>query len=344
MSHHPKLNVTPSRGEELQIQDDFSHSLPRHHFGLNGESPVMEQETEVLGSRMCYPQDDKEAYFRGEMQQLQQDCAMEVYPFPNDDVFSTNEGSTPHISATEEVCINSQSSMEHPKKRIIDLRKIRESWISTLTQTSDESDDEILDIGYQGQRYSDEDSSLPRNSPHMLEFTQLTNRKSVKQRLGGPCRVNYPSPPHRKSIKQRLGPSCQVHHNRTSVKQRLWPSYQVHSSISIPRIERHKPSKLAKEKVNEFCKRVQARGVVSHPVKRGRTIPPEDSDEFEQLTHGTYFKFVKVLNENPAQRRKYTNKGEVETIKCFVCGRFVIYIFGICLESSLFEFNLLFIP
>ncbi|KAK5818458.1 uncharacterized protein LOC108483914 [Gossypium arboreum] len=320
MSHHPKLNVTPSHGEELQIQDDFSHSLPRHHFGLNGESPVMEQETEVLGSRMCYPQDDKEAYFRGEMQQLQQDCAMEVYPFPNDDDFSTNEGSTPHISATEEVCINSQSSMEHPKKRIIDLRKIRESWISTLTQTSDASDDEILDIGYQGQRYSDEDSSLPRNSPQMLEFTQLTNRKSVKQRLGGPCRVNYPSPPHRKSIKQRLGPSCQVHHNRTSVKQRLWPSYQVHSSISIPRIERHKPSKLAKEKVNEFCKRVQARGVVSHPVKRGRTIPPEDSDEFEQLIHRAYFKFVKVLNENPAQRRKYTNKGEVETIKCFVCG------------------------
>ncbi|KAH1130636.1 hypothetical protein J1N35_002014 [Gossypium stocksii] len=320
MSHPPKLNVTPSHGEELQIQDDFSHSLPRHHFGLNGESPVMEQETEVLGSRMCYPHDEKEAYFRGERQQLQQDCAMEIYPFSNDDDVSTNEGSTPHISATEEVCINSQSSMEHPKKRIIDLRKIRERRITTLTQTSGASDDEILDIRYQGQRYSDEGSSLPRNSPHMLEFMQLTSRKSVKQRLGRPCRLNYPYPPHRKSIKQRLGPSCQVHHNRTTVKQRLGPSYQVHSSTSMPRIERHKPSKLAKEKVNEFCKGVQARGVVSHPVKRGRTVPPEDSDEFEQLIHRAYFKFVKVLNENPAQRRKYTNKGEAETIKCCVCG------------------------
>lgn len=341
MSHHPKQNVTPSHGEELQIRDDFSHSLPCHHFGLNGESPVMEQETEVLGSRMYYPQDDKEAYFCGERQKLQQDCTMEIYPLPNDDDVSINEGSTPHISATEEVCINSLSSMEHPKNRIIDLRKIRECRISTLTQTSDATDDEILDIRYQSQLYSDEDSSPPRNSLHMLEFAQPTNRKSVKQRLGRPFRVNYRYPPHRKSI---MGPSCQVHHNRTTVKQRLGPSYQVHSSISMPRIERHKPSKLAKEKVNELCKGVEARGVVSHPVKRGRTVPPEDSDEFKQLIHCAYFKFIKVLNENPAQRRKYTNKGEAETIKCCVCGRFVVYTFGICLENSLFEFNLLFIP
>ncbi|GMI89002.1 hypothetical protein HRI_002569500 [Hibiscus trionum] len=340
MNHQPKQNETP-----LQ---DFSLPLPHHQFGLNGESQVMEQETEVLGSRMCYPQDQNEAYFHGEILQLQQDCALGIKPLPVDDDVRTNQGCNQHISSTKELSINSQSPMQRPKKRIIDLRKIRETRFTTLTQTSDVLDDDLLDINYGGER-SGEDSGLQWNitdsdyqfsSPHIQEFAQPTNRKSIKQRLGRSGRVNHPSPPHGKSIKERLGPPCQAHikpHSsppcqsrnpivmsgigRQKKRKRVMENVnEVHSPIAMPRIERQKLIKPVKENINEFHKGVQARDVISHTVKRGRTEPPEDSDEFKQLIHGAYIKFVKVLNENPAQRRKYTDKGEVKTLKCCVCG------------------------
>ncbi|XP_039002963.1 uncharacterized protein LOC120129560 [Hibiscus syriacus] len=286
----------------------------------------MEQETEIRGSRMCYPKDQNEAYFHCKILKLQQ------------------EGSTQHISLTEEVGINGQSPMQHPKKRIIDLREIRETRISTLTQTSDVLDDEILDI-----ERSDEDSGLQWNitdsdypfcSSRMQEVPQSTNRKSIKQRLGRSCRVNYLDHQHRKNRKQRLSPPYQAHRSRRSIKQRLGPPCQNHNPIgrhktrkpmkenenkvhiptAMPRIEKHKVRKHVKGNVSESHKGVHARDDVLHSTKRGRTEPPEDSDEFKQLVHGAYVKFIKALNENPAQRRKYTDKGETKNLKCCVCG------------------------
>ncbi|KAK8697744.1 hypothetical protein V6N13_113882 [Hibiscus sabdariffa] len=357
MNHQPKQNETPSQGETKEMQQDFSLSLPHRHFCLSGESQVMKQETEVLGSRMCYPRDHNDAYFAGEIQQLRQDRALGIKPLPKaDDDVRTNEGSNQHISSTEEVGINNQSPVQHPKKRIIDLRKIRETRISKLTQTSDVLDGEILDI-YYGDEGSSENSGLQRNitdsdyqfsSPHIQDFAHPTSRKSIKQRLGRSCRVNHPYPPHGKSIKERLGLPSKAHDNRT-IKPHPGPPCQIrdptvmpgigrhitrkpvkenvndaHSPIAMPRIERHKMSKRGRtepleENINEFHKGVQAQDV-SHIVKRGRTEPPDDSDEFKQSIHAAYVKFVKVLNENPAQRRKYTNQGEVKTLKCCVCG------------------------
>ncbi|XVF19503.1 hypothetical protein REPUB_Repub11eG0116100 [Reevesia pubescens] len=119
---------------------------------------------------------------------------------------------------------------------------------------------------------------------------------------------------------QRLGPPCQVHSKRKSIKQRLGLPCHVHNPNGMPRIGSYTPRKLPKENVNDFHKGVQAQDVDLPDVKRGRTEPPEDSEEFKQLIHDAFDKFVKVLNENPAQRRKYTDKGEAETLKCCVCG------------------------
>ncbi|XP_022731732.1 uncharacterized protein LOC111286169 [Durio zibethinus] len=332
-------------GEEQQMQQDCSHSLFQYHLGLKEESHVMEQEIEALASRMNHLQDQKVAFFHGETLPLQQDCALESYPLSKqDDDVRTAEGSTQQISATEELGINGQFSKARPRKRIIDLRKIRESQISTLTRTLDASNDEILDAGYRGEQSSDDDFQqllLLRNSGsepsqdegavlfdelpdqrniidcdyqfstrHMREFSQPSNRKNIKQRLGS----------SRKSIKQRLGPPCQVHSNRKSIKQRLGRPCQVYNPNVMPPIERHKTRKLLMKNVNDVHKGVQARDVDLPVVKRGRTEPPEDTEEFKQLIDAAFVKFVKVLNENPAQRRKYTEKGAAETLKCCVCG------------------------
>ncbi|KAK6235136.1 XS domain - like 7 [Theobroma cacao] len=335
MKHPHKRKEATLHGEKQEPQEDGGHSLPRAYFGLSGESLVMEKENETKASRMNHPRDQKGAYFNGESLQLQQDCALESNSLPKqDDYVHTTEGRTEQISVTEEIRINSRSSKTHPKKRIIDLRKITESRIS---RTSDASDDEILDIGYGGEQWSDEDfeqklllrnsgserpqderatllDELPsqRNvidcdyqfsSPHTQEFAHPSNRKSVKQRLGPPCHGHNPYPSTRKSIKQRLGPPCHVHN----------PNY-------MPRVERHKMRKLLQENVNDFPEGVQARDVDLRHLKRGRTEPPEDSEEFEQQIHGAFVKFVKILNENPAQRRKYREKGEAGTLRCCVCG------------------------
>ncbi|XP_021279328.1 uncharacterized protein LOC110412979 [Herrania umbratica] len=338
MKHLHKQKEAPLHGEKPEPLEDGGHPLPRTHFGLSGESLVMEKENETMASRMNHPRDQKGANFNCESLQLQQDCALESNSLPKqDDYVYTTEGSTEQTSVTEEIRINSRSLKTHPKKRIIDLRKITESRICALPRSSDASDDEILDIGYGGEQWSNEDfeqTLLLRNSgperpqdgratlldelpsqrnvfdcdyqfssPHMQEFAQPSNRTSVKQRLGPPSHVHNPYPSTRKRIKQRLGPPCHVHN----------PNY-------MPRTQRHKMRKLLKENVNDFHEGVQARDVDLRHVKRGRTEPPEDSKEFEQQIRGAFVQYVKILNENPAQRRKYTEKGEAGTLKCCVCG------------------------
>ncbi|XWS52843.1 hypothetical protein CRYUN_Cryun11dG0107100 [Craigia yunnanensis] len=338
MNHPHKRKGPPLLGEKQQTQEDSSHSLSQHHLGLNEKSHVMEQETEVLASRMNHPQDQKGAFFHGESQQLQRDCSLESYPLPKqDDDVCVTEGGTQLNSATEELGINSQSSKTHPKKRVIDLRKIRESRISTLTRTSDASDDEILDIGYGGEQLSDGDFKqllLLRNSgfeppkdERDILFDELPSQRNIidyDHQLSFPYMREFAQPSNRKNIKHRLGPSCQVHNpnpsNRKSIKQRLGPPCQVHNPKGMPGVERHKTRKLLKENIYDFQEEVHARDIDLPDVKRGRTEPPEDSEEFKQLIHVAFVKFVKVLNENPAQRRKYTEKGEAETLKCCVCG------------------------
>ncbi|KAL4292700.1 hypothetical protein HN51_043051 [Arachis hypogaea] len=54
--------------------------------------------------------------------------------------------------------------------------------------------------------------------------------------------------------------------------------------------------------------------------KRSKSEPPEDSKEFKQLVQNAFFKFVKLLNENPSQRRKYIDRGGLDTLRCTLCG------------------------
>ncbi|KAG9131709.1 hypothetical protein Leryth_009449 [Lithospermum erythrorhizon] len=48
--------------------------------------------------------------------------------------------------------------------------------------------------------------------------------------------------------------------------------------------------------------------------------PAENSEEFKQLVHSNFFKFVKQLNETLARRRKFMDHGKYGPLKCLVCG------------------------
>ncbi|OMO57670.1 hypothetical protein CCACVL1_25711 [Corchorus capsularis] len=277
-----KQKGSPVNDEKQQLQDACTHSLPQPHIGLSGESNFMEQENEVLASRVDHPGDAKGAFFNGEGEQLKQDCLCDSYLLTKqgDDVCTTN-GCTLQLSGTEELHSNIQSSDIHSKKRIIDLRKIRESGINALPQASNASD-------------------------HMQELAQPSKSKNIKQRLGPPVHNSKPS--NGESKKHGLGSPCRVRSSRKDIKQRLGLPCQLHSPNNMPKIERH----------NDVHKGVQAPDVDLPYVKRRRT--GEDSKEFKQLIHGAFIQFVKVLNENPAQRRKYTEKAKADTLKCCVCG------------------------
>ncbi|KAK7261240.1 hypothetical protein RIF29_27545 [Crotalaria pallida] len=110
--------------------------------------------------------------------------------------------------------------------------------------------------------------------------------------------------------------SCRNVHDRLG--PRLVPS-------EIPYDERNIKSKTSKRNLHDFSKTATCSDVsdvkvkVKH-VKRFKTEPPEDSKEFKQLVQNAFYKFVKVVNENPALRRKYTDQREAGTLRCTLCG------------------------
>ena len=56
-------------------------------------------------------------------------------------------------------------------------------------------------------------------------------------------------------------------------------------------------------------------------VRAAKKEPPEDSKEFKQLVDDAFIKFIKILIENPTERRKFM---EGRGGKCCVCARSVI--------------------
>ena len=88
---------------------------------------------------------------------------------------------------------------------------------------------------------------------------------------------------------------------------------------------RCKKNKALRRTIRDFCENAHRPDLPEVKVKSTKADPPEDSKEFKQLVNNAFLKFVKLLNENAAQRRKYTGQGGTGTFKCGICGRSVMY-------------------
>ncbi|KDP34702.1 hypothetical protein JCGZ_10907 [Jatropha curcas] len=148
-----------------------------------------------------------------------------------------------------------------------------------------------------------------------------TSRNSLSSKFLTLAKQRNSSKPFKSSkrdLKHRLGPV-------QSVKQRLGPALNVGKSLGVAPIVKKKLPwfKLPKRKILDDCEQnINAKGVISSEVKKKRyakTEPPEDTEEFMQLVQNAFLKFVKLLNENSFNRRKYLEKGGAGTLKCSIC-------------------------
>ncbi|KAJ7981128.1 putative Suppressor of gene silencing protein [Quillaja saponaria] len=152
--------------------------------------------------------------------------------------------------------------------------------------------------------------------------------KSIKKRLG-PARIIPAAKPlgaARTDIHKRLGPV------RKDINKRLGPirreiHMRLESARTVPPVnhfvwKRHQECNSPRRNQVDWCESQHALGsnIAEINVKLAKIEPYEDSHEFKQLVDKAFFKFVKLLNENPRQQRKYTNQERTGTLKCSVCG------------------------
>ncbi|KAL5580297.1 hypothetical protein UlMin_012739 [Ulmus minor] len=110
------------------------------------------------------------------------------------------------------------------------------------------------------------------------------------------------------------------------IKRRLGPVNKILSSKSS-RGTFKKQSKFLRSRANDFNRSLNSDsggGYTHYPnagVKPSKNELSEDSNEFNWLVHRAFFKFIKNLNENPAQRRKYLEQEGQFSLRCAACGR-----------------------
>lgn len=111
------------------------------------------------------------------------------------------------------------------------------------------------------------------------------------------------------------------------IKKRLGPVPQ-HVHIPQPSAKKIKLQKSLRNNQDGYHGSIHAEEGGPSEVKLtpAKSEPPENSKEFKQLVHSAFFKFVKQLNENPAQCRRLKEQGKIGSLKCSVCGRSVFYI------------------
>lgn len=175
----------------------------------------------------------------------------------------------------------------------------RIQFLSHRVEKSAVKDTDINLIG-RDKRWNDEDTSISLTS----------SKRSL------PWVINHASPrskPKRRDLKKRLG----------------FPLGDPSSNPLVREREGKTNKRLRKTKVNHRCLDVQTGDYLEEKVQSPTSRPPlEDSEELNQLIKSAFLKFVKVLNENPARRKKFREPGS-GIIKCIVCGRCVFPHFAV---------------
>ncbi|KAK3008099.1 hypothetical protein RJ639_013646 [Escallonia herrerae] len=133
-----------------------------------------------------------------------------------------------------------------------------------------------------------------------------------------------------RDIKKRLGPAPQninvpyssVKNKKSSLKKRLGSGPQKsRASFTWIRAKDNKPQRLPRRNQDGSDGGLQLKeggpsGSSLTPVK---TEPPKNSEEFKQLVHSSFLRFVKLFNNNSAQRRRFLEQGRAGSLKCNIC-------------------------
>lgn len=143
--------------------------------------------------------------------------------------------------------------------------------------------------------------------------------------------------PHKsdsRDIKKRLGPTQKLH-----VSQRLMKTYKPSMKKRLappPWIKNVSSTTISNEQNHPDGGDHYHDGNHSEDhLTLAKSEPPEKSEEFKQLVQSAFFKFLKQINETPIKRNQYMEQGrKAGILKCFVCGRSVLYVMN---ASSLFR-------
>ncbi|KAE9600562.1 hypothetical protein Lalb_Chr14g0374171 [Lupinus albus] len=182
-------------------------------------------------------------------------------------------------------------------------------------------DQDILGAVHFDQRSASPYSSLPSNNRNPRKHKKLIGKSMKKSRPGRIITFPDSFVSSARNVRARLGP-------------RVVPPENPYSRKNIK-------SKKLKKNILDVSKTATCYDLsdVKVKVEHSMTGLPADSKEFKQLVQSAFFKFVKVLNENPAQRRKYTDQGVADTLRCTLCGRSVI-IFMMCSQKGVLLIDL----
>lgn len=269
----------------------------------------------------------------------------EIFPFMGNDQYLDDIAGnlSQRLAATDSWLID-ESSLMFKRKHVMDDISTKIYTGSTILN----NDERGVETYYQSgvfERLSAEDrdvfnlSMKPRCShsqvtqsereSYQTTPTSLTEQKSAREDIMkrlGPRHQNIhalPSHPYvskpEASVRKRLGP---VKTSKPSVKQRLGPGFKMNQIEDSP---------VQTQKTKKLCQRASYNDDNSCAKKEPFVAdfictnvgPHENSEEFKQLVHSAYFRFVKQLNENCSQRRRILEQGKAGRLKCIVCGRSV---------------------
>lgn len=153
---------------------------------------------------------------------------------------------------------------------------------------------------------------------HLSEEPVRPSKIDIKKRLGPAPNIKERLGPVR-SVKKRLGHSNRLTKPSCQVIDKLLITAQ-NSRMRMPQVKGHKENKLRRSDLDDL----HGGDSFEVKIKSSKNQPLDHLDEqFEQLVHNAFMKSVKVLNENKAQKGKFTERG-TSTLKCSVCGRSVI--------------------
>ncbi|KAM7522496.1 hypothetical protein LguiA_012398 [Lonicera macranthoides] len=172
--------------------------------------------------------------------------------------------------------------------------------------------------------------------------------RDIKKRLGpGPqdSHVSHPLGKNKSLLKNRLGPrlpNTRVSHSslkndKALLKKRLGPGPQKFR-FSLPWLNPYPHRRFPRKiQIDGSDGDLHNEGGDGDPLEGNLIVekaePPECSEDFKQLVHHAFLRFVKQLNENSGQRRRHEEQGKAGTLKCSICGRSVFYAM-ICLYRS----------
>ncbi|KAL6341733.1 hypothetical protein AAG906_037977 [Vitis piasezkii] len=194
----------------------------------------------------------------------------------------------PGMHELSENCLKRKRSMDKKMGKHNPRSKLSSNW-KTSTK--------ICNLSNKNEGWASEDIG------EIFWSKRLACSHSSRNLSGIQNRLSQPNKPGGKDIKKRLVPGPQSVH------------------ISCPVVRKHKSHKFLKRSFDGSHGSLHIEGVpLKTKVSAASNELPEGSEEFKQQVHSMFLKFVKLLNENPAQRRIYTEQGKASNLKCSICG------------------------